>query len=554
MLTTYFKVPTAPLHLFAHHLHRSIRNILTTATLEPEAISAIPQFYDQRILRQHRIFADNSVRPASITTHVDSSEIQIDPTTHLPFLKNVHFNDFDISSALKGRLSAAGFQIPTPVQAKAIPPALEGADILATAQTGTGKTLSFLIPDDRAHGRNPIPSVKGKRGPIRALILLPTRELAMQVLEAYVKLVPGAKNDAVLVCGGLSEGTQLDQLSRGPRLVVATPGRLEDYLRRRAVNINTVEMLVLDEVDRMLDMGFLPAIRRIVGALPAPARPCATRRRWTRMCARLCATTCAIQCAWRSARPRKPCDQVELRACTVMSDQKLGLLDQMLREETGTFLVFSRTKHGADRISKKLERLGHDVDVIHGDRSQSQRTAALKGFSTGKHRVLVATDVAARGIDVQDIAHVVNYDLPNGSDDFVHRIGRTGRAGATGIATTFVMPQERSDARKMERELKVKFDWREADKNLEKEERNKPLDLSAPVTDLLALETRAWKSGDASAHTPAGNGASPYRSNGNGFRGRPAGRNSGGRGPGGPGRFSSSRPGASRSGPARRGQ
>jgi ATP-dependent RNA helicase RhlE len=400
---------------------------------------------------------------------------------------------------------------------------------------------------------NPIARVQGKRGPIRALILLPTRELAMQVLEAYVKLMPGAKNDAVLVCGGLAEGTQLDQLSRGPRLVVATPGRLEDYLRRRAVNINTVEILVLDEVDRMLDMGFLPSIRRIVGALP--------RTRQT-MCysATLDANVREVVRDYvrnpvrvEIGQTSKPCDQVELRACTVMSDQKLGLLDQMLREETGTFLVFSRTKHGADRISKKLERLGHDVDVIHGDRSQSQRTAALKGFSTGKHRVLVATDVAARGIDVQDIAHVVNYDLPNGSDDFVHRIGRTGRAGATGIATTFVMPQERSDARKMERELKVKFDWREADKNLEKEERNKPLDLSAPVTDLLALETRAWKSGDAAAHTPAG-GASPYRSNANGFRGRPASRNSGGRGPGGPGRFSSSRPGASRSGPARRGQ
>ena len=200
--------------------------------------------------------------------HVDSSEIQIDPTTHLPFLKNVHFNDFKISGVLKDRLSAAGFQTPTPVQAKAIPPALEGADILATASTGTGKTLSFLIPMIEHMDRNPIPSVKGKRGPIRALILLPTRELAMQVLEAYYKLVPNAKNDAVLVCGGLSENTQLDQLGRGPRLVVATPGRLEDFLRRRAVNINTVEMLVLDEVDRMLDMGFLPAIRRIVGALP----------------------------------------------------------------------------------------------------------------------------------------------------------------------------------------------------------------------------------------------------------------------------------------------
>ena len=189
-----------------------------------------------------------------------------------------------------------------------------------------------------------------------------------------------------------------------------------------------------------------------------------------------------------------------------MQDQKLGLLDQMLREEEGTFLVFSRTKHGADRIAKKLEKLGHDVDVIHGDRSQSQRTAALKGFANGKHRVLVATDVAARGIDVYDIAHVVNYDLPNASDDFVHRIGRTGRAGAKGVATTFVMPQEKADARKLERELKIKFEWHEADKNLEKEERNKPIDLSKPVggiNDLLQMETRSWKNADGSINESA---------------------------------------------------
>ena len=487
-----------------------------------------------------------------LNTVVDSSEIQIDPTTHLPFLKNVHFNDFNIADTLKSRLSAAGYKTPTPVQAKAIPPALEGADILATASTGTGKTLSFLIPMIEHMDRHPIPSVKGKRGPIRALILLPTRELAMQVLEAYGKLVPSAKNDAVLVCGGLSENTQLDQLGRGPRLVVATPGRLEDFLRRRAVNINSVEMLVLDEVDRMLDMGFLPAIRRIVGALP--------RTRQT-MCysATLDANVREIVRDYvrnpvriEIGQTSKPSDQVELRACTVMQDQKLGLLDQMLRQETGTFLVFSRTKHGADRISKKLERLGHDVDVIHGDRSQSQRTAALKGFSTGKHRVLVATDVAARGIDVQDIAHVVNYDLPNGSDDFVHRIGRTGRAGAQGVATTFVMPQERSDARKMERELKVKFVWSEADKNLEKEERNKPLDISNSGQDLLALETRSWKSGDASAQTQARNiGSSPYKGNSrNGFRSRAG----GGGFSGGRSASANGRSGSSRSGPARRGQ
>ena len=488
------------------------------------------------------------------TTTVDSSEIQIDPATHLPFLKNVHFSDFAISDRLKSRLGEAGFVTPTPVQAKAIPPALEGADILATASTGTGKTLSFLVPIIEHMDSNPIAPAKGQRSPIRALILLPTRELAMQVLEAYAKLVPNAKRDSVLVCGGLSENVQLDNLARGPRLVVATPGRLEDYLRRREVQINQVEMLVLDEVDRMLDMGFLPAIRRIVGALP--------RGRQT-MCysATLDANVSEIVRDYvrnpvriEIGQTSKPSDQVELRAILVMQDQKLGLLDQMLEQEAGSFLVFSRTKHGADRIAKKLDRLGHDVDVIHGDRSQSQRTAALKGFAGGKHRVLVATDVAARGIDVQDIAHVVNYDLPNATEDFVHRIGRTGRAGASGVATTFVMPQERAEARKMERELKVKFLWREADKDLEREERNKPLDLSAPVSDLLALETRAWRTPGSAPP------AAPHHGTGNGFRahggGQPGQRGAAGRGRSG--RRQAPRPGshvgAVRSGPSRRGQ
>ena len=186
-----------------------------------------------------------------------------------------------------------------------------------------------------------------------------------------------------------------------------------------------------------------------------------------------------------------------------MQDQKLAQLDKMLNEEEGTYLVFSRTKHGADRIGRKLEKLGHSVEIIHGDRSQSQRTAALKSFSTGRSRVLVATDVAARGIDVSNIAHVVNYDLPNGSDDFVHRIGRTGRAGAKGVATTFITPLEKSDARKLERELKIQFEWRVADKNLAKEERNKPIDFkSNDIASMLQMETRSWKSADGTAAAP----------------------------------------------------
>jgi ATP-dependent RNA helicase RhlE len=440
------------------------------------------------------------------------------------------FIDFNISESLKSRLTNAGFITPTPVQAGAIPPALEGADILATASTGTGKTLSFLVPIIERLDATSAPSTRGKRNPVRALILLPTRELAMQVLDVYWKLMPSAKHDAVLVCGGLSENTQFEQLDRGPRLVVATPGRLEDFLRRREIDLSKVDMFVLDEVDRMLDMGFLPAIRRIVTAVP--------RTRQT-MCysATLDANIQEIVRDYVKNPVRieigstsKPSDRVELRATLVMQDQKLGLLDQMLTEHQGTFLVFSRTKHGADRISRKLQKLGHGSNAIHGDRTQSQRTSALKGFATGKHRVLVATDVAARGIDISDIAHVVNYDLPNASEDFVHRIGRTGRAGAKGVATTFVMPQEKHDARKLERELKIRFDWSEADKDLEREERNRPVDLNtvgaspdAGLDALLALETRAWR-GDSPAQNqrqqpaPDRNGRGRRRRNNSGSK------------------------------------
>src|SRR5271168_5548532 len=238
----------------------------------------------------------------------------------LPLAEDVRFTDFNISDSLKSRLAAAGFVIPTPVQAKAIPPALEGADILATASTGTGKTLSFLIPMIQRMDATSVPSVKGKRGPIRALILLPTRELAMQVLEAYVKLVPNAKHDAVLVCGGLSENTQLEQLARGPRLVVATPGRLEDFLRRRAVNVNAVEMLVLDEVDRMLDMGVLPAIRRIVGALPKTRQTMCYSATLDANITEIVRDYVQKPVRVEIGQTSKPCEQVELRACTVMAD------------------------------------------------------------------------------------------------------------------------------------------------------------------------------------------------------------------------------------------
>ena len=314
---------------------------MTTATLEPEAFTATPTNPKSNFTN------NNHALPAvEASQSVGANEIEIDPATGLPFLKNVHFNDFNISESLKARLHGAGFKTPTPVQAKAIPPALLGQDILATASTGTGKTLSFLIPMIEKMEATSVPSTKGKRGPIRALILLPTRELAMQVLEAYAKLVPNAKNDAVLVCGGLSENTQLDQLGRGPRLVVATPGRLEDFLRRRAVNITAVEMLVLDEVDRMLDMGFLPAIRRIVGTLPKTRQTMCYSATLDANIREIVRDYVRNPVRVEIGQTSKPCEQVELRVYTVMQDQKLGLLDQMLREETGTFLVFSRPSTG----------------------------------------------------------------------------------------------------------------------------------------------------------------------------------------------------------------
>ncbi len=262
-------------------------------------------------------------------------------------------------------------------------------------------------------------------------------------------------------------------------------------------------MLVLDEVDRMLDMGFLPAIRRIVGALPKDRQTMCYSATLDANIREIVKDYVHEPVRVEIGQTSKPSDRVELRVITVMQDQKLAQLDRLLNEEEGTYLVFARTKHGADRIARKLEKLGHNTEVIHGDRSQSQRTTALQRFTHGKARILVATDVAARGIDVSHIAHVVNFDMPNGSDDFVHRIGRTGRAGAKGVATTFITPLEKGDARKFERELKVKFEWRDADKNLAKEERNRPVELGAQPGDdlsaLLALETRSWKTGDGSS-------------------------------------------------------
>ena len=355
------------------------------------------------------------------------------------------FSDLPISPALKQRLAKANFVTPTPVQAQAIPPALEGRDVLATAQTGTGKTLSFLIPIiERLN--------KSNAKAANALVLLPTRELAMQVQQACAKLigVPTA-----LVVGGLAEGPQLDAIRRGARMIVATPGRLEDFISRKLVKLDQVEILVLDEVDRMLDMGFKPAIKRIVSAIPVNHQTLCYSATLEGAVREVASGYLKDPARIEIGSVLKPAENVRLQTFEVSQDRKLTLLEHLLRSEDGSFLVFVRTKHGAERVAKKLVVAGWKATSIHGDRSQSQRNAALRSFAQGGHRVLVATDVAARGIDVAHVAHVVNYDMPKIAEDFVHRVGRTGRASRSGVASTFASPEEKGDLRRIERALRI---------------------------------------------------------------------------------------------------
>ena len=356
------------------------------------------------------------------------------------------FTELKLSKTMQRQLADANFIYPTPVQEAALPPALEGRDVLATAQTGTGKTLSFLIPLVERMSTAPKET--------KALILLPTRELAMQVLDAWRDLTQG-QGQAALVCGGLAEGPQLQAIRKGARLIVATPGRLEDYLSRKLVNLSGVKMLVLDEVDRMLDMGFKPAIQRIASFLPQDRQTLCYSATLSPAIREVANLYLKDPVRIDITSELKPSPNVKLQTFEVPQDKKQELLEHLLGTNRGSFMVFVRTKHGADRVARRLARAGFNAAPIHGDRTQSQRSSALRGFAEGRHRVLVATDVVARGIDVADVAHVVNYDLPREAEDFVHRVGRTGRAASRGIASTFAAPDEARALKKIEHTLTV---------------------------------------------------------------------------------------------------
>src|SRR5579872_1913755 len=366
------------------------------------------------------------------------------------------FSELPLSAALQQKLAAAQFKTLTPIQEQAIPPALAGKDVIGTAQTGTGKTLAFLLPLIEMLRREP-------SGQVNALVLLPTRELAMQVHEQYEQLRSDRKAKAALVIGGVSEKAQIQSLRAGCRLIIATPGRLQDFIDRKLVNLRQIKLLVLDEADRMLDMGFLPAIRRIVAVLPEARQTQCFSATMEASVAGLVNDYMRNPVRVALGSVLKPAESVQLTAYEVRPMEKMDALQQLLSAEAGQTLVFARTKRGAERIAKSLVRDGFNAAVIHGDRSQSQRNSALNGFQERRYQVLVATDIASRGLHVDEVAHVINYDLPKMAEDFIHRVGRTGRAGLQGCASTLVAGAEVMELRSIERTLKLRIERRQLD-------------------------------------------------------------------------------------------
>jgi ATP-dependent RNA helicase RhlE len=353
------------------------------------------------------------------------------------------FKALNLSAPVMRGVQAAGYVDPTPIQLRAIPVVLSGRDLIGSAQTGTGKTAAFALP---------ILSKLGAHGRVRVLVLEPTRELAAQVETAFRDFARFTDLRTVAVFGGVGYGHQRTELKRGVDVIVATPGRLMDYLKDGAISLRDIQILVLDEVDRMLDMGFLPVVKDIIGRCP--------RERQTLF---FSATVPPEIQAIASFALRDP-ERIEVgmnRSVTtsvshalypVAWSQKFELLAALLAKiDYDSVLVFSRTKHGADKIARRLKSANHSVAVLHANRSQNQRIEALAGFKSGKYEIMVATDIAARGIDVAGISHVINYDVPENPEDYVHRIGRTGRAQAVGDAFTLVSPENRDDVRAIQR-------------------------------------------------------------------------------------------------------
>jgi ATP-dependent RNA helicase RhlE len=395
-------------------------------------------------------------RPAIDKTFEHPRTWEVKPTApvEIPKLETA-FSALGMSDALAFAVQEMGYVTPTPIQEQAIPMVLKGGDVIGSAQTGTGKTAAFALPIIQrlaAHGK------------MRCLILEPTRELALQVEEAFQRYARFTDLRVTIVYGGVGYGKQTEDLRRGVDILVATPGRLLDHLEQGNCALTDINILVLDEVDRMLDMGFLPDVRRIVQKCPRERQTLFFTATLPPELEQLAGWALRDPLKVEIGRRRSPAETVTHAFYPVVAAQKFELLQLLLeRTEFKSVLIFCRTRIGADRIAHRLKASGHTVGVMHSDRNQRERIEALQGFKTGKYEVLVATDIAARGLDIAGVSHVINYDVPENPDDYVHRIGRTGRAQHTGDAFTMVTEEDVRDARSIERYMGVAVERKKID-------------------------------------------------------------------------------------------
>ncbi|MBI3991061.1 MAG: DEAD/DEAH box helicase [Candidatus Omnitrophica bacterium] len=365
--------------------------------------------------------------------------------THINQQTSLSFYGIGIAPKILEALDKMRFRSPMPIQHKAIPVAIEGKDIIGIAQTGTGKTLAFAIPA--------IQRLAQKKG--RCLVLVPTRELAFQVADTFQKIAPLFGIRTAVLVGGAPIHSQIQELRRNPGVIIATPGRLIDHLNQRTTSLSDVNVLVLDEADRMLDMGFEPQIKRILKFVPRNRQTMLFSATIPKEIVAIATSHMKLPIHIEVAPSGSTPERIAQEVFIVKKDAKKQLLTKILTQYHGSVLLFSRTKIGAKKITRFLKGVGHNSAEIHSDRSLIQRREALEGFKSGKYRVLVATDIAARGIDVTNIELVINYDLPEDAENYVHRIGRTGRAGHEGRAISFATPEQRGDIRNIENLIKT---------------------------------------------------------------------------------------------------
>lgn len=362
-------------------------------------------------------------------------------THHEQEIKHADFYSLGIAPAILEALGRTKIKVPTPIQSRAIPPAIEGKDIIGIAQTGTGKTLAFAIPIiQRLAQKN-----------VNALILVPTRELAVQVDESFRRISHAHGIKTAVIIGGASMGEQIKTLRGNARVIIATPGRLNDHLSRGTMRLSNIGVIVLDEADRMLDMGFKPQIEEVLKGLPKERQTMLFSATIPSEIMTIAARYMKLPVSIEIAVSGTVASMVSQELFIVKKDDKKKLLKKMLEKYPGSILVFSRTKRGAAKVTRMIRDIGHSAAEIHSDRTMGQRRQALEGFKSGRYRVLVATDIAARGIDVIGIELVINYDIPEDAENYVHRIGRTGRAGHEGHAVSFATPDQAEDIRKIEK-------------------------------------------------------------------------------------------------------